>query len=326
MIKIEKWFKHSPFKSLFALLGERYVTQQPELPLQPWLITQLSDPELAVRIPERPLFCGIFILFCFQKTWRLMRAQVAPSSSEGHVADDPSQQRTAIKCGISLVTVTISRHEFNRVCTDLASGELSLDDGVQALLHNAGAKSSAEVSQPEPAGTSSANPRVAIEGPAPASSAEGNDFITLPRAAFEEGIRELEAAQLTSVATKLKQAMVETASRNVQSARSQELDALVSDLSARLASASADLSICQKTQSTDLPEQLVHTETALQSYTTQLAHAQETLKQLAAEVRAPSPSLSLIFIRVSLYCSLSLSVTACVMCFLLLSLIACMPL
>jgi len=63
MTKIEKWFQHSPFRSLFALLGERYVTQQPELPLQPWLITQLSDPELAVRIPERPLFCGIFIWF-----------------------------------------------------------------------------------------------------------------------------------------------------------------------------------------------------------------------------------------------------------------------
>ena len=107
----------------------------------------------------------------------------------------------------------------------------------------------------------------------------------LPRAAFEEGIRELEAAQLTSVATKLKQAVVETASRSKESTRSQELDALVSDLSVRLVSASADLSSCQKTQSTDLPEQLVHTETALQSYTTQLAHAQETLKQLTAEVR-----------------------------------------
>ena len=118
-----------------------------------------------------------------------------------------------------------------------------------------------------------------------ASSAEGNDFIMLPRAAFEEGIRELEAAQLTSVATKLKQAVVETASRSKESTRSQELDALVSDLSVRLVSASADLSSCQKTQSTDLPEQLVHTETALQSYTTQLAHAQETLKQLTAEVR-----------------------------------------
>ena len=118
-----------------------------------------------------------------------------------------------------------------------------------------------------------------------ASPTERNDFIMLPRAAFEEGIRELEAAQLTSVATKLKQAVVETASRSKESTRSQELDALVSDLSVRLVSASADLSSCQKTQSTDLPEQLVHTETALQSYTTQLAHAQETLKQLTAEVR-----------------------------------------
>ena len=237
-----------------------------------------------------------------------MRAQGAPSSSEGHVADDPSQQRTDIKCGISLETVTISRHEFNRVCTDLASGELSLDDGVRALLHAAGTQSSAE-----PAEASSANPRVAIDATGPVSSAEGNDFITLPRAAFEEAIHELEAAQLTSVATKLKQAVVETPNRNVQSVRSQGLDALVSDLSARLASASAELSSCQKTQSTDLPEQLVHTETALQSYTPQLAHAQETLKQLAAEAIAPSPSLSLI-LRASLYCSLSLNLTACVMC------------
>ena len=176
-----------------------------------------------------------------------MRAQGASSSSEGHVADDPSQQR------------------------------------------------------------------IDINNPAPVSSAEGNDFITLPRAAFEEGIRELEAAQLTSVATKLKQAVVETASINMQSARSQELDALVSDLSAPLATASADLSSCHKTQSTDVPEPLVHTETALQSYKTQLAHSQQELKQLAAEVRAPYPSLSLIFIRVSLYCSLSLNVTVCIM-------------
>ena len=165
--------------------------------------------------------------------------------------------------------------------------QLENHDGVRALLHNAGAQTSAEVSQSEPTDGSSANPGAVNDATAPASSADAKNFITLPRAAFEEGIRELEAAQLTSVATKLKQAVVETASNNMQSARSQELDALVSDLSARLASASADLSSCQNTHSTDLPEQLVQMETALQSCTTQLAHAQEALKQLAAEVRAP---------------------------------------
>ena len=145
--------------------------------------------------------------------------------------------------------------------------------------------------------------------------------VTLSRVEFDHVCDALASGELrdrhtlkdTLRATKLKQAVVETTSSNKQSARTQELDALVSDLSARLTSASADLSSCQKAQSTDLPEQLVQMETALQSYTTQLAHAQETLKQLAAEVRAPYPSLSLIFIRVSLYCSLSLNVTVCIM-------------